>query len=113
MSRAIWSFHYDEDDFLIAENPEMESSVVLAVSDYLDDALGTGGIEVLISEWRSVGQADGPEGLGFNATLATLDKGQVTIKSFYEQFETVSLKEEDFLAAVTDLREYLRGEEGR
>ncbi|MFF4079277.1 hypothetical protein ACFYZN_07710 [Streptomyces sp. NPDC001777] len=105
-----WSFSYDEDDFVIANHPGFNDSINEAVSNYLDDARKLPSVEWLLSEWEEISKQypEEPNGVAFNATMATLsDAGKVAIRSQYDQFDTITLPEVDFLSAVRDFRDFL------
>ncbi|WP_143166497.1 hypothetical protein OH786_14955 [Streptomyces atratus] len=110
-----WTFSYDEDDFIIANRPGANEAVQEALSNHLDDARRLTSVEWLLSEWQVVKASypEDPIGVAFNATKATLSGvGVVTISSQYEQFDSVTISEENFLSAVLDFRDFLSSAEG-
>ncbi len=52
-SENEWSFCYDEDDFLVAENSAFGETVCRAVSDFLDD-LRPFSVDRLIAKWEEM-----------------------------------------------------------
>ncbi|MEE1766877.1 hypothetical protein PUR34_01240 [Streptomyces sp. JV185] len=105
-----WSFSYDEDDFIVANHPDFDSSINDAVSNYFDDVRNIHSTEWLMSEWREIERRypEEPNGVSFNATVATLSgAGKVTIESQYGQFETITLPESEFLCAIRAFHEFL------
>ncbi|MFF0631518.1 hypothetical protein ACFYTS_03375 [Nocardia sp. NPDC004151] len=106
-----WRFFYDEDEFIIAENPRMTDEVCRAVSDFVDDVRRLGTLKRVRLEWDAIKlrYPEGPTGFSINATAVDLVDGKmVEIKSFYEQFETVRIPEADFLHALDEFEVFLR-----
>ncbi|MFD6358199.1 hypothetical protein [Nocardia tengchongensis] len=105
-----WMFHYDEDDFIIAENQSYSDQVCHAISDFVDDIRNLHKLQRLLATWPNItaNYPNYPIGYGFNATCAEyIGGGHVTIKSLYSMFSTVTVSEPEFLRAVTEFRDFL------
>ncbi|MFE2961872.1 hypothetical protein [Nocardia tengchongensis] len=103
-----WIFHYDEDDFIIAENQSYSDQVCHAISDFVDDIRN---LQELLTRWPNI-TANHPMRVCINATCAEyIGGGHVTIQSLYSTFETVTLSETEFLRVVTEFQDFLSARE--
>jgi hypothetical protein len=108
-----WRFHYDEDDFLVAENDAFDETVCHAVSDFLDD-LRPFSVDRMIAKWGEIKKhyPQEPVGVAYNATSADLVDGrEVIVKSLYGMFDPVRIPESEFSRVIQGYRDFLRARE--
>ncbi|WP_458687361.1 hypothetical protein [Nocardia tengchongensis] len=99
--------------FIIAENSKMESGVCRAISDYVEDMRDLETVSWVRPEWYAIKRhyPEGPTGIAFNATVATLiGENSVEIRSYHDQFDTIRISEADFSRALGDFETFLRGQ---